>query len=292
MKANSMCIACLINKQEKSIRNFPDENKKSEYMRQVMKIMYDHAGTECAPWLVEQLDVLYKNTWNVEEDYSQIKHTYNQLLLSKEAEVEQCIQNAADPVKECIKYVCAGNYIDFDAVSNVNEETFEKILKKAAEETVPEAEYAHFTKDLAQAKRLVYVTDNCGEIVLDKIFIKHIKEAYPHLQITTMVRGKNVLNDATLEDAEEVGLKDIVPCIGNGNGAAGTVMRSLCEEARKMLLGADVIISKGQGNFESLWGEELNPYFFFLCKCKLFVRRFGLEQYASVFKREERLECR
>ena len=138
----------------------------------------------------------------------------------------------------------------------------------------------------------MYVTDNCGEIVLDKIFIKHIKEAYPHLQITTMVRGKNVLNDATLEDAEEVGLKDIVPCIGNGNGAAGTVMRSLCEEARKMLLGADVIISKGQGNFESLWGEELNPYFFFLCKCKLFVRRFGLEQYASVFKREERLECR
>jgi uncharacterized protein with ATP-grasp and redox domains len=92
-----------------------------------------------------------------------------------------------------------------------------------------------------------------------------------------------------MEDAKEVGLTDIVLCIGNGNGAPGTVMENLSEEARQAISEADMVISKGQGNFESLCGEGVNPYYFFLCKCELFVRRFGLKQYESVFMREERI---
>ena len=100
----------------------------------------------------------------------------------------------------------------------------------------------------------------------------------------------DVINDATIVDAKEVGLTDIVTCIGNGNGAPGTVLKLLSEEARTVLSGADLIISKGQGNFESLYGEGINPYFIFLCKCELFVRRFQLKQYESVFMKEERIK--
>lgn len=289
MKANSMCVACMLNKQEKSIRASTDENKKSEYIHQVLKLLYDHAGSESTPWISEKLDTLYQSFWGEGMDYAPIKHKYNQLLLSKEAEVEQRIAKADDPVKECIKYVCAGNYIDFGALNNVNEGTFEALWEKAAKEQVSEDEYAHFQRDLEQAEKLVYLTDNCGEIVLDKVFIKHIKAAYPQLQITVVVRGRDVINDATMEDAEEVGLTDIVPCIGNGTGAPGTVMKSLSAEAKQVIMDADVVISKGQGNFESLCGEGVNPYYFFLCKCELFVRRFGLKQYESVFMREERM---
>ena len=292
MKANSMCVACMLNRQEKSIRTFTDEEKKSEYIHQVLKLLYDHAESESTPWLSEQLDTLYQRFWGEGIDYAPIKHKYNQLLLNKEEEVEQRIAEAADPVRECIKYVCAGNYIDFGAVNNVNEDTFEALWEKASKEQVSEVEYAYFRKDLAQANKLVYLTDNCGEIVLDKVFIRHIKTAYPKLQITVVVRGKNVINDATMKDAKEVGLTDIVLCIGNGNGAPGTVMKSLSEEARQAILEADVVISKGQGNFESLCGEGINPYYFFLCKCELFVRRFGLKQYESVFMREERMQVK
>ena len=98
---------------------------------------------------------------------------------------------------------------------------------------------------MTQAEKLVYLTDNCGEIVLDKVFIKHIKAAYPQLQITVVVRGRNVINDATMEDAEEGGLTDIVPCIGNGTGAPGTVRKSLSAEAKQVIMDADVVISKG-----------------------------------------------
>lgn len=285
-----MCIACMISKQEKKIRPFPDEKKKSKYMHQVLEILYRHGRSESSPWLAEQIDQLYEKFWGGPEDYTLIKHRYNHLLLEKEPEIVRQIRGSEDPIEESIKYVCAANYIDFSAVENVTEQTFEQLLEKAKSETVPQEEYQAFRKDLEKARKLVYLTDNCGEIVLDKVFIRFLKESCPHLQIAVIVRGKDVLNDATMEDAREVGLTDLVPCVGNDNGAPGTVLKRFGEQTRRLLLDADLVISKGQGNFESLYGEGVNPYYLFLCKCELFVRRFGLEQYKSVFIKEERVK--
>jgi len=290
MKANSMCISCILSKQEKLIRAFADEDKKSQYLNVVLEILYKHGRYESSPWLVEKINRLYEEYWGTGEDFTVAKHEYNQLLLSKEDEITTRIHASKDCIKECIKYVSAGNYIDFSAVANVNEQTFNDLLKKVDNESISEDEYLHFKKDLEQAKHLVYLTDNCGEIVLDKLFVQCLKETYPDLKITVIVRGKDVINDATLVDAEEVGLTNIVSCIGNGNGAPGTVLKLLSEEARELLIDADLVISKGQGNFESLYGEGVNPYFIFLCKCELFVRRFQLKQYESVFMKEERIK--
>jgi len=292
MHANSMCISCIVSAQEKQIREFPNEDKKSEYMHQVLKLLCDKGQSESAPALTEDINRIYREFWGEDIDYSDIKHRYNQLLLAREAELEQRISQSSDPVKECIKYVCAVNYIDFGAVENFSDKTFETLLERAAREQVPEEEYHHFRTDLQHARSLVYLTDNCGEIVLDKVFLRHIKRAYPDLQITVILRGSPVINDATLEDAREVGLTEVVSCIGNGTAAPGTVLARLSKEANKVLQEADVVISKGQGNFESLFGEGVNPYYFFLCKCQLFVRRFGLVQYEPVFCKEERMRTR
>ena len=290
MHANSMCLACIFGKQDKLIRQFDNEEKKSEYMHRVLEILYKHGQSESSPWLTEQINMLYESYWgNI--DYTSLKHKYNRLLLDKESEIERRIRKTGDIIKECIKYVCAGNYIDFSAVENVNAQVFEKLLNNAAQATVSEEEYSHFINDLETARKLVYLTDNCGEIVLDKLFVRFIQERYPSLKIHVIVRGKGVINDADLNDAHEVGLTELVPCIGNGNGAPGSVIKRFCEEAKQLLLNADVIISKGQGNFEGLFGEGLNPYYFFLCKCELFVSRFGLKQYESVFMKEERIRC-
>lgn len=292
MHASSMCISCILSKQEKLIRPFEDEAKKSQYLHQVLEILYRDGQTRQAPYLAAQIDRLYNNFWGNVEDYAPQKQKYNQLLLGLEKEITQKIYSAEDPVKECIKYVCAANYIDFSAVENVNEDTLKKLLAKAAYETVPEDEYAAFLADLGRATSLAYLTDNCGEIVLDKLFIKCMKESFPHLEITVILRGEDVINDATLADAQEVGLTDLVPCIGNGNGAPGTILEELSPRAKQVLLNADLVISKGQGNFESLYGEGLNPYYLFLCKCELFVRRFGLKQFEAVFKKEERINMK
>ncbi len=289
MRANAMCMACLISKQDQKIRQFTDEDKKAEYMHKVVEILYRHGQTECTPLMAEELNRLSEEYWGMLQDFGPVKRQYNSLLLERESELERRIREKEDPLWECIHYVCAGNYIDFSAVENVNEETFDQLLQRAGQEKVPEQEYRAFCGDLESARKLVYLPDNCGEIVLDKIFIRLIKEVYPHLDITVILRGRDVLNDATMEDAQEVGLTELVPCVGNGNGAPGTVLKRLSPEAEELLRSADIILSKGQGNFESLYGEGLNPYYFFLCKCPLFVQRFGMERFKTVFSREERI---
>ena len=269
MNAGSMCISCILSKEELAIRQFPDEDKKSEYMHQVLGILYKYAQTESSPGLTERLEQLFEDFWGTAKDFREQKHKYNQLLLNMESQIEQQIEGSADSLETCIKYVCAANYIDFSAVDDVNEQKLGELLSKAVSQDISKEEYLKFQKDLQAARKLVYLTDNCGEIVLDKIFVRQIQEKFPKLQITVIVRGGNVINDATMEDAEEIGLTQIVPCIGNGNAAPGTIIERLSEQAKDILYNADLIISKGQGNFESLYGENLNPYYLFLCKCEL-----------------------
>lgn len=290
MNAGAMCISCILSKEELAIRQFPDEEKKSEYMHQVLGILYKYAQTESSPGLTERLEQLFEDFWGTAKDFREQKHKYNQLLLNMESQIEQQIEGSADSLETCIKYVCAANYIDFSAVDDVNEQKLGELLSKAVSQDISKEEYLKFQEDLQAARKLVYLTDNCGEIVLDKIFVRQIQEKFPKLQITVIVRGGNVINDATMEDAEEIGLTQIVPCIGNGNAAPGTIIERLSEQAKDILYNADLIISKGQGNFESLYGENLNPYYLFLCKCELFVQRFHVKQYQSMFVREERLE--
>ena len=244
MRANSMCISCMIAKQEKLIRNFQDDNKKSEYMHEVLGILHQHGCTESSPWLAEKINQLYESYWGTGEDYASLKHQYNTLLLEKELDIIQKIKVSTNCLKKCLKYACVGNYIDFSAVENVSKDTLTSLLERVSTEHISEEEFRCFQHDLEQAKTLVYLTDNCGEIVLDKVLIQHIQELYPQIKITVIVRGKKVLNDATLEDAKEIGLTKLVHCIGNGNGAPGTVFKVLSEEAKQTLTDADVIISK------------------------------------------------
>ena len=129
----------------------------------------------------------------------------------------------------------------------------------------------------------------CGEIVLDKLFLKELKKRFPHLELCVMVRGEEVLNDATLEDAETVGLHNVARVIPNGNGVGGTVENMLQGEAKEVLEQADIILSKGQANFETLNGCGRNIYYSFLCKCDWFSGRFQVERNTGMFLREREI---
>lgn len=289
MHANVSCIACMIGQQEKSIRSFQDERKKSAYIHEVLKILYEEGQTHSCPWLLMRITEIYNRYFEQTVDYSSIKHRYNQYMLTKEQRIEKQIRSSEDRIRTCITYVCAGNYIDFGPSGKIDDSILDRLLEKAGEETVSETELESLKADLAGAKELVYLTDNCGEIVMDKIFIRILKEQYPSLHVTAILRGAPAINDATPADAEEVGLTELADCMGNGAAITGTDLSAISEEARQAIQKADVIISKGQGNFEGLYGEGMNPYFLFLCKCELFVRRFGLKQFSSVFAREDHL---
>ena len=130
----------------------------------------------------------------------------------------------------------------------------------------------------------MYLTDNAGEIGFDRVFAEQIAKKYPQLAITFCVRGGPVLNDATREDAAEVGVP--FPIIDNGNTIGGTELRLLSDEARNALESADVIIAKGMGNVETAYGCGYNIYYAFLVKCQMFADRFGKPLMTPMLVRE------
>lgn len=287
MKLNPFCMCCALNKQEQKIRHYPDMEKKTEYMKKVMALIANTEENDCAPSLSVDIQKLYSSFWNCPmEDFTKIKKEFNQLMLNMEASIEDKIRKANDPLEKALLYARIGNYIDFAALSNVDQSTVITLLDEKSSEALDEKEYENFLRDLSSARKLVYLTDNCGEVVLDKLAVKILKEQYPDLDITVIVRGYPVVNDATMEDAEEIGLTDLVKVIGNGSNVGGTWIPGINSESRELLYDADLIIAKGQGNFETLNDCGLNIYYLFLCKCDLFQRRFHAENLQGMFLNE------
>ena len=131
----------------------------------------------------------------------------------------------------------------------------------------------------------------CDKIKLlcDRLSVEEIKKRFPELKVTVMVRGMAALNDATMEDAIQVGFLQAAEVVDNGCGVAGTPLAYIGENAAALLRNADVILAKGQGNFETMHGCGLNIYYSFLCKCDWFQRRFSMEKNKGMFVRERDL---
>ena len=289
MKLNSKCMACQIRKQEAKIRHFNDEDRKKQYMEAIRQRFEHPKDDDCVPSISTELKKFYCSFWGVPmEDFTRINKEYDQLMLDLEAELRSTIRYSEDPLKAALIYARTGNYIDFAALPEVSKETALSLIKSENKDDLDEQEYRQFCQDMKKAENVVYITDNCGEIVLDKIAIQILKKIFPNIRITALVRGLPAGNDATMEDAEFCGLTDVVPVLGNGNDVGGTWLHGISTHARELLYNADVIIAKGQGNYETLHGCGLNIYYLFLCKCDWFQQLFHAKLLQGMFINEKR----
>lgn len=290
MKLNPFCMCCQLTKQEKRIRQFDDEEKKLTYMKEICRRFSEADDTHCAPSLSVEFQKFYSDFWGVPaKDYTEINKEFNTLMMDLEDRLRAIIKNSPDPLESALIHARIGNYIDFAAMENVDKDTVLSMIENENKEALEPTEYAHFKEEMVSAKSLVYLTDNCGEIVLDKLAVEMLKETYPNTEITAIVRGEPVVNDATMSDAEMCGLTDIIKVMGNGNNVGGTWLPGINKETRQLLENADVIISKGQGNFETLHDCGLNIYYLFLCKCDRFVQLFQVPLFKGMFVNECRI---
>ena len=286
MKINSFCLACLINMQESQVRKFDDEEKKMDYMREILAFLSSCDPDLSAPALVKPLSRIYEKYWGKRNSMEEVKQEFNDYLLSMEEELEAQIRNHPDPLEAALCYARTGNYIDYAAVKDITKEKLLELFESQGSAGLEKEMYRRFLDDLEHASSLVWLTDNCGEIVLDKIAMKILREQYTDVKVTAIVRGEPVVNDADLEAARYVGLDRIVNVTGNGSGIAGTDLADISEEAEQLIRNADLIVSKGQGNFETIHGCGLNIYYLFLCKCEWFVQKFRAERFQGMFINE------
>ncbi len=290
MKINTDCILCSIAKMDRMYDQYDcDPMMKLDFMKDIYALASHVGGNETAPLLsAKMLEVLQRYS-RQEDPYRENKSRYNQMLLRKEKEILERIEGSEDSLEMAIKFAMVGNFIDFGAMDDVDVGMLTLLIQKAPTMTLSSQTMLFFRSALESARQMLYIGDNAGEIVLDKLFIVQLKKFFPAMKIIFMVRGKPVFNDVTRLDAEEVGLERLVELVDNGTGIPGTQLDKIQRTALHAIHDSDFILAKGQGNFETLAENGLNVFYLFLCKCDLFTRRFGLQKYEGVFTHEHLL---
>ncbi|MGB5445253.1 MAG: ARMT1-like domain-containing protein [Psychromonas sp.] len=200
--------------------------------------------------------------------YQEVKRRSNTLAKAYAKELQQQINSSSSPLDTAIQISAAGNIIDFGA-KNHGDLDLDVEMQQLQTIKFNHYDIDAFRAHLMTAKNMLYICDNAGEIVFDKLLIQCLQKNYPQLQITAAVRHKPIINDATLADAAEVGLKDVVKVISSGSVYPGTILREASTQFKQLYADADLIIAKGQGNFETLLPIVEEKLFFLLrIKCE------------------------
>jgi len=203
--------------------------------------------------------------------YQPVRERFNRLVLDLLPELERRIDASADPVAAALRFSIAGNMIDFGINGGVTEEEVLKGIEHAFQAPFY-GNIDDFRHAIRQAHKILYLADNAGEIVLDRLLIERL----PKDRVVLAVRGCPVINDATMADAEAVGLTSLVKVIDNGSDVPGTAVSQCNHEFQRCFSEADLIIAKGQGNFETLSEEPGNIFFLFTVKCPVVSAEVGL----------------
>ncbi len=272
---NATCYECHLRKNLETAAALGDEKTATAFARDLMRLYLEAPEDVASPWFGPGVTELFQKYYGLGEDrYIQEKADSNRFVMERFDAIQSRVQAQKDPVYAGLQFSVLGNYLDFSALQGqVSFEKLDEMLDLGLAMELDRDCYARLCKELETGRKLLYLTDNAGEIGFDRIFAEEIQKKYPHLEIVFCVRGYPVLNDATREDAAFVGVPFQV--IDNGNRIGGTELRLLGKEAREALESADVIIAKGMGNNETLYGCGCNVYYAFLIKCKFFEQRFG-----------------
>lgn len=290
MQFDAHCIDCLVHRHFLLVQKKNDGEKAYAYLRDVMQAILDAPAGVSAPWLTARFGQAYAKYWPGEDAYARLKQESNDLVLELLPRLRPMVERAEDPLALALQFARTGNFLDFGILTpEVAHKALWEAVERTPEMSLDEAVYGSFLEDLAHAGQLVILGDNAGEIAFDTLFVEQLRRHYPRLEVVYCVRGANTLNDATRADAAYVGMDRLCRVVDNGSAISGTEPDYLGEELRQELDRADVILSKGSGNLESLAGCGRNVYYLFMCKCLRMAKLLGCENMTGHFLREKDL---
>lgn len=283
---DSQCRRCFLDRNLSLAKKLGTEEQAAEFSAALASLFDSVPEGVSSPWFGPAISDLFHELYGLDIDrFKEEKEESNRFVLARMDQLREKVASAPDPVFAGLQFAILGNYIDFSALrGEVSFEKLDGMLEKALEMELDRTVYADFCRELSEGKSLLYLTDNAGEIGFDRILAEEIHRKYPNLAITFCVRGGPANNDATREDAALIGIP--FPVIDNGNRIPGTQLDQLSPSAKHAMDTADVILSKGQGNAETLLGCGYNIYYAFLVKCIRFIQRFGKPKLTPMFVKE------
>lgn len=257
------CIPCIVNSFIRLIKleKLP-HRVQEETLRKLLRLVAEADYEKSPPVLGKEMHKMIRKQLNRTDPYEDLKKKNNKMMLDMYTEFEEMIERSSNPFNMAMRLAIAGNVIDFGPQEQLD---ISETVHKVVHSTLAIDDSKFLEKDLKKANSLLYIGDNCGEIVLDKLFLETIN--FPNTYFA--VRSGPVINDATIEDAKMVGIDKIAKVISTGDDAPGVVLDLCSDEFKKIFQKSDLIISKGQGNLEGLIDVNQNIYFLLVTKCDL-----------------------
>lgn len=286
MKVVLECIPCYMKQGINALAQTKcAEEKARQIMYQILP-MIPELDPEGSP-AVNSTIILHKinELLEIDDPFKEAKKKSNELALSLLPQLRERIRQSEDPFYTACQISVAGNIIDLGIFSDYD---LEGTLQESLAKRFVRDDSLEFRKRLLSAHEVLILGDNSGEIAFDKLLVEELQKS--GVQVTFVVKGQPILNDATLEDATQVGMGEVTEVITNGNGYLGTVAQECSKELIEAMERADLIISKGQANFETL---ESTPeagdktYFLFRTKCEIVAKKVGVDLGCMVFVRNQ-----
>jgi uncharacterized protein with ATP-grasp and redox domains len=266
------CIPCFVRQALDAARNVTDDPSLHEQIvREVLRMTADLDLSRPPPWVTQLINRRLRVLTGVDDPYRAAKDRFNRLATAVLPEIKASIKRDPHPLLAAVRAAIAANLIDLGAKSDLAVDHVRGALLDACAVDV-HGDLAGFERRAQEARDILYLADNAGEIVIDRLLIEELGPG----RVTLVVRGKPVINDATIDDARAASLHELVRVIDNGSDAPGTILDDCSEEFRTHFRKADLIVAKGQGNFETLNGVDANLVFLFKVKCPVIARHTGL----------------
>ncbi len=276
------CIPCAIRQVLDSVRMITDdESVQAEIVQETLGLWREVDMHQSPPAMAQKVHRLVRERTGVADPYLEVKNRFNALALAMYPELKQTVIESTDPIETAVRLAIAGNIIDFGVNAAVDEGLVETTIAKSLTDPLDQEALADFKGAVAEAADILYLGDNTGEIVFDRLLVEQL----PLEKVTFVVRGAPILNDAVMADAETAGLTDLVEVIDNGTDAPGTILESCSESFQKRFREADLIVSKGQGNFETLNDTDEKIFFLLRPKCAVLARHLNCEMGRQIITR-------
>ncbi|MBU4314403.1 MAG: DUF89 family protein [Actinobacteria bacterium] len=271
MKLHLECIPCYIRQALEAAQMVTEDKKLQEQILRESLIAASKFDTESSGFITQaKIQNVIKEILPDGDPYRKVKEKYNRITLGLADELKRVIEISTDPFETSLRISLAGNIIDFGPNITLNKKIIKEAIKKSLSQNLDEEKIKLLKENINNAKRILFIGDNAGEIVLDKIFI----EKLPKEKITYVVRGGYALNDATMQDAKMVGMTDTVRVITTGLDMPAAILPLCSKDFLVNYKRSDLIIAKGQGNYEALCEEDKNIFFLLKIKCPIVASTF------------------
>ena len=269
MKSYLDCIPCFFQQALRAGRIATDDEQTlkqllDELGKKLHQISLDSTPPETGRLIYRMVREITGNP----DPFRELKHKSTREALVLYPSLKRTIEKSDDSLLTAIRIAIAGNVIDFGASATFDIET---AIEEALENDFAICDYSAFKDTLAKAEKILYIGDNAGETVFDRLLIEQMNKP-----VTYIVRETPVINDATAEDAVQAGLDKIATIVSSGTDAPGTIPETCSPEFREMLDSAEFVLAKGQGNYEGLSEENRSIFFLLKAKCRIIANDLGV----------------